>query len=313
MSDQGSLHQRSTDYGKLPAKLMHDQTVTDGAKILYAHMHWRYGNNHQNFESLSSMGKALGVSDQTIANRVHELEAANWVVTIERRSAEKGNFISNFYHVFEVQGSAKKFRSSYKSSDGETIREAPLARVKKSRKGKGGNPSNLKKSDTTPIQVGSTVPTQVGQLTTPTQVGTASPTQVGTIQSHIIQSQEEAPATETSPLDQKAQAELMVRTWLKTAGRYSPLAYDHAKAVELALPLVDEYTLEDVRLCTATQCKNRPMTNLYHFSYLVKDLVGFKARRIAQAPTTAKKLDDFSQYRLDMMRQEEAEKGQAAS
>lgn len=122
-----------------------------------------------------------------------------------------------------------------------------------------------------------------------------------------------APENELSPLDQKAQADVFVRTWLKAAGRYSPLAYDHAKAVELALPLVDEYTLEDVRLCTATQCKNRPMTNLYHFSYLVKDLVGFKARRIAQAPTTAKGLDAFSQYRLEMMQEEKARKDQAAS
>lgn len=126
-------------------------------------------------------------------------------------------------------------------------------------------------------------------------------------------SNEVLPVEVVAPLDRKAQAELMVRTWLKAAGRYSPLAYDHAKAVELALPLVDEYTLEDVRLCTATQCKNRPMTNLYHFSYLVKDLVGFKARRIAQAPTPAKGLDAFSQHRLEMMQEEKARKEQAAS
>lgn len=291
---------------------MHDQTVTDGAKVLYAHMHWRYGNNHKNFESLASMAKELGVSDQTIANRLHELEAANWVVTIERRSAEKGNFVSNFYHVFEVQGSAKRFRNSYKATEGEAVRAIPQARVKKSRKGKGGNPENLKNSKSIPIQVGSTVPTQVGQSTTPTQVGTASPTQVGTIQSHIIQSQEEGDET-ALPLDRKAQAELIVTTWLKAAGKHSPLAYDHKRVVEAALLMVDEYTLDDVRACTTAQCKNRSSNSDYLFSYLVQDLVGYKARKAAQAPAKPKGLDPFSQARLEMMQEEKARKEQVAS
>ncbi len=85
------------------------------------------------------------------------------------------------------------------------------------------------------------------------------------------------------------------------------MAYDHPKAVEIAITLVDEYTLEDVKQCTAAQCKNRRLGNDYHFSYLVKDLEGFKARKIAQAPKpVTNKLDDFSQWRLDEMRQEEA-------
>ncbi len=74
--EDGQLHQRSRNYGKVPHAIMHDLKLTDGAVRLYAHMHWRYGSNHQNFEGRRSMAQMLGVSERTISNRTRELEAA---------------------------------------------------------------------------------------------------------------------------------------------------------------------------------------------------------------------------------------------
>lgn len=145
MSDQGILHRRSRDFGKTPEVLMHDIDVTDGAVRLYSHMHWRYGQNQKNFEGLSSMAEMLGVTEQTIAARIKELESKDWVVVIERGlSSKTGNFQTPFYHVFEVQRDARELRKEYQPAEGESIRAKPtVARKRKSRKGVGGTSENI--------------------------------------------------------------------------------------------------------------------------------------------------------------------------
>lgn len=142
MSDQGQLH--APTFGKVPPELMHDMGITDGAVRLYAHMHWRYGSNHDNHEGQTSMAKYLGVSEVTIRSRIAELEAANWIVAIDRGFDKKsGNFSTCFYHVFVVQSECIEFRQEYVLKEGETLFEQPLPLERKLRKGKGGNSKNL--------------------------------------------------------------------------------------------------------------------------------------------------------------------------
>lgn len=119
---------------------------------------------------------------------------------------------------------------------------------------------------------------------------------------------------QSAPLDKKQQAEQLVTAWLKAAGKYAPLGYKHARMVDLAIGLLDQtppVTADEVKECTTAQCKNRSTD--YLFSYLIEDLVGFRARKAAQRPQPAKGLDAFSQHRLEMMQQEKAERKQAAS
>lgn len=289
MSDQGTLHQRSTDYGKIPARLMHDQTVTDGAKVLYAHMHWRYGNNHKNFESLASMAKELGVSDQTIVNRIAELEAANWVVTIKRKSADGRKFLSNFYHVFEVQGAAKRWRNSFQKTETEELSTVPEARVRKSRRGKGGNPNNLKKAKSIPTQVGSAVPTQVGQETVPIQVGTDDPTQVGTIQSHYIQSQERKPneppktsAVVAPPIltvkERYSCADSLIAAWCVAYGYADHSTYTTSYRRRDALKLFDLGADPDEIMAMVSE-KIKGRDKEYLFKYVLEDYPEWKHRQ----------------------------------
>lgn len=140
----GYLHQRTKDYGKLPALLMHDKDITDGAKLLYGHMHWRYvnANGNKNQESQGSMAELLGVTEKTISNRIKELESKHWIVTIERGyDAKTGKYQTPYYHVFEVQADCGKFRADYVPAEGERISPFPeKLRERASRKGKGGNP-----------------------------------------------------------------------------------------------------------------------------------------------------------------------------
>lgn len=174
--EDGQLHQRSRNYGKVPHAIMHDLKLTDGAVRLYAHMHWRYGSNHQNFEGRRSMAQMLGVSERTISNRTRELEAAGWIVVVERNFDEKsGAYRTPFYHVFETRKAARQFRAEYKPADGERVRPRPkLAEdeLRKSRVGKGGKPSHKpqqQEEQTTPETIGTQVPT-----------GTQVPQAVGT-------------------------------------------------------------------------------------------------------------------------------------
>jgi len=101
-ASKGYLHRRSQNFGKLPEELLHDRNVSDGAKVLYAHMHWRYGSNCQNWEGQQSMADNLGVKRTTIHRRLKELEDAHWIVIV-RRGKSRGQYQTNFYHVFEMQ------------------------------------------------------------------------------------------------------------------------------------------------------------------------------------------------------------------
>ncbi len=146
MSEQGKVH--GSTFGKVPPELMHDQSITDGAVRLYAHMHWRYGQNQQNFEGQRSMAKYLSVSTTTIRKRIEELEGKDWVVTINREYNRKtGNFSTPFYHVFVSQPDCKDFRETYILQEGEVLYEQPTPLERKSRKGVGGKPSNLHRAN----------------------------------------------------------------------------------------------------------------------------------------------------------------------
>jgi hypothetical protein len=139
--DDGILHSHDKTFGKLPAVLIHDTGITDGAKVLYAHMHWRYGRNRKNFEGRAKMAQHLGVTETTITKRIQELEAAHWIVVIERGRSDKGGaYQTPFYHIFESQDDAEYFRFYYKPKEGETVRPRSYVEPRKSRKGKGGNP-----------------------------------------------------------------------------------------------------------------------------------------------------------------------------
>lgn len=142
IDDDGMLHSHDKTFGKLPAILIHDTGITDGAARLYAHMHWRYGRNRKNFEGRAKMAKHLGVTETTITKRIQELEATDWIVVIERGRSEKGGaYQTPFYHIFESQDDAEYFRNHYRPKEGETIRARPHIEPRKSRKGKGGNPN----------------------------------------------------------------------------------------------------------------------------------------------------------------------------
>lgn len=108
-TDEGVLHAPPLSYGKMPEKLMHDHTITDGAKVLYAHMHWRYGNNQRNFEGYASMAKFMDVSSAAISSRLQELEAADWIVIVPRAKFGVGR-LTNVYHVFVSQKACVKWR-----------------------------------------------------------------------------------------------------------------------------------------------------------------------------------------------------------
>lgn len=135
---KGYLHRRSNDFGKLPEKLMHDQTISDGAKLLFAHMHWRYGSNGQNFEGRENMAKMLGVSEMTITKRTQELEAADWIIVV-RRGKEGNEYLTNFYHVFELQEDCLRWRTEH-GLPKPAPRSKKGIRQRKSRQGVGGNP-----------------------------------------------------------------------------------------------------------------------------------------------------------------------------
>jgi hypothetical protein len=158
MSDQGTVHSPKPRFAKLPLKLLHDQSITDGAKVLYAHMRWRFGSNGKNFEGRSNMAKFLGVSSTTITNRIKELEAAGWIIVVERVTRNKGgNYQTPFYHVFERLKDSQLFREGYIPTASEVMREKPTVEPRKSRRGKGGNPK-FKTSTTQVDRVNSDFP-----------------------------------------------------------------------------------------------------------------------------------------------------------
>lgn len=140
MSDKTILHSDNT-FGKSPAPLIHDPNITDGAARQYAHMHWRAGQSQESFEGQPNMAKIFGLTRQTIANRINELAANDWIVVVARGfSAKTGNYRTHIYHVFELQAVCCEFRDTYQPADGETLLDKPALTQRKSRKGKGGNP-----------------------------------------------------------------------------------------------------------------------------------------------------------------------------
>lgn len=138
MTDQVHTHVRSKNYGKCPAAVMHDLSLSHLAVRVYAHMHWRGGKDLQHFEGMKSMGKFLGVSNKAISDAIFELEARDWVIVVYRPKNEKGQMQTPFYHVFEDQEDCGDFRKSYKPSAGEIVREALPPSERKSRRGVGG-------------------------------------------------------------------------------------------------------------------------------------------------------------------------------
>lgn len=137
MNDPGYLHRKSDNFGKVPIELVHNTKITDGAVRLYGHMHWRYGDNHQNFEGMTSMAKHMGVSEKTISNRIKELEANDWLIVVERQAPD-GQYKTPYYHVFELQEDCRAFRASPVLKDGQSLRDKPDLTKRKSRKGVGG-------------------------------------------------------------------------------------------------------------------------------------------------------------------------------
>lgn len=136
----GAIHSREPWFAMTPIEIIHDKSLTDGAVRLFTHMLWRYGQNQSNFEKRGTMAEALNVSDTTITNRIKELEAAGWLVVVERGNPSEGNFTTPFYHLFMFKQDSAKFRTSYRTADNETVRPKPKSKERKSRKGVGGNP-----------------------------------------------------------------------------------------------------------------------------------------------------------------------------
>lgn len=99
-------------FGKLPELLMHDTKISLGAKVLYAHMHWRYGSNKKNFESQEKMAQYLGVSRQTIRSWLTELEREGWIVILPPGKPEGGHYKTNTYHVFDHPEDCRRWRET---------------------------------------------------------------------------------------------------------------------------------------------------------------------------------------------------------
>lgn len=146
MTDSGQLHEKERQFAKVPAALIHDKRISPGAVRCYAHMHWRYGKSHLNFEGRQSIADYLGVSERSISAYIKELEAFGWVVVVEREFNPKtGHYQTPYYHVFEVRKAAHHFRQTYQCAEGEHVRDLPKLTNKelhKSRKGIGGRKAN---------------------------------------------------------------------------------------------------------------------------------------------------------------------------
>lgn len=138
MTDDGVLHNTRRTFGKIMEALLHDTSITDGAIRLYAHMHWRYGQNKKNWEGQRSMAQFLGVSEKTISSRIRELEQNDWVAVVLRGYNPKtGGFQTPYYHIFEDRADCIAFRQEFEPQKNEKIRDKAEARVRKLRKGAG--------------------------------------------------------------------------------------------------------------------------------------------------------------------------------
>lgn len=133
-TDSGIIHVKAPRFARVPEKMIHDQTLTDGALRLYAHMIWRYGKNQQNFEGRASMAEFLGVSEATISHRLAELESHNWIVVIPRAVMGAGRR-TNVYHIFLRTSDCIEWRNETGNVKRGGSDSAP---GRKSRKGVGG-------------------------------------------------------------------------------------------------------------------------------------------------------------------------------
>jgi len=97
----GYSEENSRTFGKMPKLLMHDQSISAGAKLLYGNMHWRAGRKREHFEGQQSMADHLGVSRQTIKRWSDELVRAHWIAVTRRRKNKDGQYLTNLYYVFD--------------------------------------------------------------------------------------------------------------------------------------------------------------------------------------------------------------------
>jgi len=76
-------------YAKIPIKLLADNDISSGAKMVYAYMDSRSNMNDWNFFN-NDIKKVLGIgSDDTIAKYLRELRESNWIER-KRNNTTKG-------------------------------------------------------------------------------------------------------------------------------------------------------------------------------------------------------------------------------
>ncbi len=170
--EKGYVHRRSKDYAKVPSELMHDTKISDGAVRLYAHMHWRYGSNRKMFEGQESMAKTLGVSTKTISRRAKELAKGDWIVICYR--SWRGQYTSNFYHVFELPSDCRVWKVNHRTpeSDGHRTPESDGHSTLESDKPDSVEPESKELKDSLPATAvietpDAITPEQLGKLSIP--------------------------------------------------------------------------------------------------------------------------------------------------
>lgn len=147
MTDAGELHKEKRSFARVPSAMIHDSRISSGALRCYAHMHWRYGQNHLNFEGRKSIATYLGVSETMVTRYLKELEAYGWIVVVVREpDAKTGQRKTPYYHVFERRKASDIFRKEYACKSGETIRAKSKIEHRKLRSGKGGRPTHKEKT-----------------------------------------------------------------------------------------------------------------------------------------------------------------------
>lgn len=106
-------------FAKVPQKMIHSG-ISDTALRLYAHIHWRAGDQGWFTESAPKAGKAIGRSKRTVLRLYDELEQADWIVVVQR---QRGNgYGNNKIKPFQSQDACRRFRDQYQPADGEVIR-----------------------------------------------------------------------------------------------------------------------------------------------------------------------------------------------
>lgn len=150
MTDAGELHKEKRSFARVPSAMIHDSRISSGALRCYAHMHWRYGQNHLNFEGRKSISTYLGVSETMVTRYLKELEAYGWIVVVIREPDQKtGQRKTPYYHVFEKRKASDIFRKEYACKPGETLRAKSKIEHRKLRSGKGGRPTHKEKTPET--------------------------------------------------------------------------------------------------------------------------------------------------------------------